>query len=161
MGIEVMYYGYVSWRLSDVQKNQLILDHNRGIISSLPDSSTRADFHRQIFQVPPACNENGSPLPWYREAAIPFAFSYKNAYVLEAEWIAEFEKLLGNLYWSDAVLHNSFSGDSLHWRNESMNLGREHAASWRVHAERAKYHQEIYECIGDQYDFIAKVEDSR
>ncbi len=76
-------------------------DTNKRVMQSLPSSEDWPLLSREMFSVPPEAVELGST----HTDVIHFGSSYKAIEHEWNEWIAQFERLLRNMYWVSATVH--------------------------------------------------------
>lgn len=117
MGIGVIIHGYIEcpghgWQAEDKR----VFHQNRRVIEGLPDSDHQWPFFtRNMFSMLPLRHSLERCIPQYEAQIIHFAGVYKNMYVMEAEWLSKFERLLSNLCWYSAVAIVEFSQFRYEW----------------------------------------------
>ena len=83
-------------------------DHNRQVIDTLPGADGWPFLCRDMFSVPGADLFSGQ----YQTQVIHFGMSYRAVEYEWDQWMAQFEALLKQMYWINAVVHleTAFSG---------------------------------------------------
>ena len=117
MGIGAVIHGFIEcpgWSHNSNVKRLFRL--NRKVLSSLPISDTDWPFiTKDMFSMLPLRPSLERQVAQYENQVIHFAGDYKNMYILEADWITKFERLLARLYWHSAVVTNEFSALRYEW----------------------------------------------
>jgi len=117
MGIGVIVHGYIDcpgygWQPEDKR----VFHQNRRVIRRLPESDSEWPFFtRNMFSMLPLRPSLERCIPQYEDQVIHFAGAYKNMYIIEAEWLTKFERLLSNLCWYSAVAIVDFSKLRYEW----------------------------------------------
>ena len=97
---------------------------NRRAIRALPLSDPDWPFiNRELFTVQPLRTLLELQIPQYESYLIHFGGTYKNMYILQAEWIAKFEKLLSRLCWYRAVVLLEFGALRYEWNIDFKQVG--------------------------------------
>lgn len=101
---------------SDPQARRSRRLHNRQVLDALPEPGPLSLLSRQMFSF---CRFEGDGL--YQTQVIHFGASYPGVEYEWATWLRQFERLLGGLYWSSAVVHLDTELKGLHtfrWESE-------------------------------------------
>jgi hypothetical protein len=119
MGISVVIHGFIETSgVGRDERTQRVHRHNCEVIGALPEFDDEWPFiTRSMFSIPVLGSSQDVALrvPQYESIVIAFGGSYKNMYLLEADWIRKFEHLLSRLCWDGACVYNDFSGISYTW----------------------------------------------
>jgi hypothetical protein len=106
MGIGVILHGYVDCPgYAYTAETKRVYRANRRVILGLPVSDPDWPFiTRDMFSVLPLRPTRDRQIAQYENHVIHFAGSYKDMWVLEADWVRKFEALLRRLCWYRAVV---------------------------------------------------------
>ena len=147
MGVSVIVHGFIkTLGLSIDERTQRLHRHNCEVIGALPEFDDEWPFlTRSMFSLPVlgSTQEAALSVPHYESVVIAFGGSYKNLFVLDADWIRKFEQLLSRLCWDEAYVYNQFSGISYLWEVAMDDTLRNHAqdtpcppTKWSFECER-------------------------
>lgn len=89
------------------------VDHNLQVLGSLPRSGTY--LVRGTFSLLPQSRGHS-----YYGALIHFAAGYKEFWVLNDDWIAEYEALLERLSWSSSEVIHTYTGQRYTWGSREI-----------------------------------------
>jgi len=89
------------------------VDHNLQVLGSLPGVGTY--LIRNMFSLLPQSGGHS-----YYGALIHFAAYYKEFWVLDDEWIAEYEALLERLSWSSSEVIHAYTGKRYVWSSREI-----------------------------------------
>lgn len=100
--------------------NDRLLYHklNKITIEQLPVEDEFPQLTRQMFNIPAMDFNDGL----YKNQIVVFGASYKEVENNWYDWIYKFEKLLKNLYWTEAVVHleTELNGNRIYrWKNNN------------------------------------------
>jgi hypothetical protein len=127
MGTRTIVYGYIAepWHTGREDRNRLLRRWNRRVLAGLPPASSPAALLTgRIFAG--SCDDGFKG--GYLGGLLHFGVSYKDIEPYWECWLAEYESLLGRLYWESSVV-----------QAESEVSGR-HRFRWSVpYAEREGY----------------------
>ncbi len=120
MGIGIIIHGYIeSLGFGSQKESKRVYRHNKAVINSIPDINDDWPFFtKRMFSVLPLRTSFNENIPQYDSLVISFGASYKNMYILEAEWINKFEALLKKLCWESAIVYNDFTNLKYVWEVE-------------------------------------------
>ena len=131
MGIGVIVHGYIEcpgwgWQAED----RRVFHQNRRVLQKLPDSDPEWPFLTgNMFSMLPLRSSYDRCIPQYEVQIIHFAAVYKDCFIIEADWLAKFERLLSMLCWFSAVAIVEFSSLRYEW---SVDIARV-AEQYRQH----------------------------
>jgi hypothetical protein len=117
MGMGINIFGYIEcpgygWQRED----QRVFRQNRRVIEHLPESDLERPFiTRSMFSLLPLRKSSEVCIPQYEFQLIHFAGSYRNMFVIEAEWLSKFESILSGLCWLSAAVIKAFAGMEYCW----------------------------------------------
>ncbi len=123
MGTRTFVYGYIAeaWHNGREDLNRLFRRWNRRVVVELPaEASPAALLTRRIFS---ACSADGFK-GGYLGGVLHFGLSDKNVEPYWEDWLAEYESLLGRLFWESSEV-----------QMDSEGVGR-HCFRWRVTHEQ-------------------------
>lgn len=126
MGIGVVVQGYIECPgYAHMVENKRVYRANRRVILSLPVSDPDWPFiTRDMFSMLPLRPSTDRRIAQYESDLIHFAGDYKNMYLLEADWVQKFEKLLSRLCWFRAVATLEFSLLRYEWEVDFKHIGQ-------------------------------------
>jgi hypothetical protein len=124
MGIGVIVHGFIDCLGYGPQANtQRVFDHNNKVIAEIPESDPELLFIRDMFSVQPFRTSTDVEVPQYESQVIHFAGSYKNMYLLDAQWVKRFESILSKLCWFRAVAYLEFGLLRYEWEVDHKDIG--------------------------------------
>lgn len=107
MGIGFAVHGFIAapgWY--DQEPSLRVFTHNKAVIQSLPELDKDWPFIvRSMFALSPYRTKLEVSVPQYEHMLIHFAASYKDMYLLSADWILKFEAILKKLCAQRAVVY--------------------------------------------------------
>jgi hypothetical protein len=120
MGIGVVVHGIIKAPGWGSQPASLrVYRLNKSVISALPAIDPHWPFiTKSMFAFAPYRTDIDLPLPQYELQVIHFAATYKDMFILQADWIHKFERILAQLWWTDAVVYSDFSLIKYAWTSE-------------------------------------------
>lgn len=109
------------------------LQHNSQVLERLPEAGVYVV--RKMFSLLPYSKAHA-----YYGTLIHFAAYYKEFWILDDDWITEYESLLSQLFWSSSQLIHTYSGQRFTWSPGSPE--EEGAQRWKVSSRQtfASYH---------------------
>ncbi len=125
MGMGVNIFGYISCPGYGRQaEDQRVFRHNRRVIEHLPEADSERPFiTKTMFSLLPLPKDPDVGIPQYENELIHFAASYRNMFVIEAEWLSKFESILARLCWYSATVINAFAGIEYGWHVDILKYG--------------------------------------
>jgi hypothetical protein len=106
MGECLLVYGFIAcpgWGQNEADRR--VFKHNRRVIEQLPVFDSKWPFLTKTMFAPlPLRTFLAQNVPQYDTHLIHFAATYKGGFLLSADWLREFEGLLSQLCWLDAVV---------------------------------------------------------
>lgn len=117
MGPESIVYGCIrDWPGDDILEQYQRRVHNLQVIEDLPPGRELPLLCRQMFS---SCHFESDDLS--QGQVIHFGASYQGVEYEWSEWINQFEQLLGQLYWCNAVVHletEIHGNHTFRWENQ-------------------------------------------
>jgi len=118
MGIGIVVHGFITapgW--GDQLPSLRVYRHNKAVIQSLPALDPTWPFIvRSMFALSPYRTKLEVTVPQHEHQLIHFAASYKNMYILSADWIFKFEAILKRLWATKAVVYCDWSKVRYEWK---------------------------------------------